>query len=425
MLWNGLNLEQWFERFLRNLGDVPSAVLSEGVEPMGIVEGPYDGKPNPHAWMSPEVGSIYVENIRKALTEIDPANAEVYAANAAAYTTEIRAVAEPIRAELAAIPEDRRWLVTSEGAFSYLARDFGLRELYIWPINADQQGSPQQVRKVIDAMREHEVPAIFSESTVPADAAEQVARETGARLRRRALRRQPVGAGRAGADLSRHAAGHRRDHRRGAGAMNAPEPLRAAEPAPRATGLRLGDVSVTYRTGLTAIERGELRDPARHDHRARRGQRLGQVDAVQGDHGLRARSRRGSVEILGRPARAALADNLVAYVPQAEEVDWTFPVLVEDVVMMGRYGHMGWLRRPSAHDRALVDAALGARRHGRLPPPADRRALGRPEEAGVPRPRPGAGGPGHPARRALHRRRRHHRGGDRPAPTASCATRAG
>jgi manganese/iron transport system substrate-binding protein len=180
VLWNGLNLEQWFERFLNNLGDVPSAVISDGVEPMGIGEGPYSGKPNPHAWMSPEAAIIYVENIRDALAGIDPANAAVYAANAEAYIGEIRAVAEPIRQKLAAIPEERRWLATSEGAFSYLARDFGLSELYIWPINADQQGSPQQVRKVIDAMREHEVPAIFSESTIPDDAARQVARETGA-----------------------------------------------------------------------------------------------------------------------------------------------------------------------------------------------------------------------------------------------------
>ena len=70
--------------------------------------------------------------------------------------------------------------MTSEGAFSYLARDFGLNELYIWPINADQQGTPQQVRKVIDAVRERDIPAVFSESTVPADAAKQIARETGA-----------------------------------------------------------------------------------------------------------------------------------------------------------------------------------------------------------------------------------------------------
>ena len=147
---------------------------------MGIVEGPYEGKPNPHAWMSPSEALVYVENIRDGLSELDPANAETYAANAAAYADEIRAVADPIRAELAAIPEERRWLVTSEGAFSYLARDFGLNELYIWPINADQQGTPQQVRKVIDAVRERDIPAVFSESTVPADAAKQIARETGA-----------------------------------------------------------------------------------------------------------------------------------------------------------------------------------------------------------------------------------------------------
>lgn len=180
ILWNGLNLEQWFERFFRNLKDVPSAVVSDGVEPLGIREGPYSGKPNPHAWMSPSDVLVYVENIRAALAEHDPQNAETYAANAQAYAAKIEAVAGPIREELAAIPEEKRWLVTSEGAFSYLARDFGLKELYLWPINADSQGTPQQIRKVIDAVREHSIPAVFSESTVSPDPAMQVARETGA-----------------------------------------------------------------------------------------------------------------------------------------------------------------------------------------------------------------------------------------------------
>ena len=181
ILWNGLNLELWFEKFFSNLSDVPSAIVSEGVEPMGIAEGPYTGKPNPHAWMSPEAALIYVENIRKAFAAHDPENADAYAKNAAAYSEKIRATVEPIRTRLAAIPEERRWLVSSEGAFSYLARDFGLKELYLWPINADQQGTPQQVRKVIDAVRANNIPAVFSESTVSADPAEQVARETGAR----------------------------------------------------------------------------------------------------------------------------------------------------------------------------------------------------------------------------------------------------
>jgi len=181
ILWNGLNLEQWFEQFLSNLGDVPSVIVTEGIDPMGIGDGPYQGKPNPHAWMSPSDALIYVDNIRKAFVDADPVNAAIYDANAAAYSAEITATVEPIRAALAAIPEQRRWLATSEGAFSYLARDFGLKELYLWPINADQQGTPQQVRLVIDAVRENAVPAIFSESTISSKPAEQVARETGIR----------------------------------------------------------------------------------------------------------------------------------------------------------------------------------------------------------------------------------------------------
>jgi manganese/iron transport system substrate-binding protein len=181
ILWNGLNLELWFERFFQNLRDVPGVVVSDGVEPMGIAEGPYTGKPNPHAWMSPSSAEIYVDNIAAALSEHDPANAETYRANAEAYKAEIAATLEPLRAIIDTIPEDQRWLVTSEGAFSYLARDLGLRELYIWPINADQQGTPQQVRKVIDAIRTNNIRAVFSESTVSADPAMQVARETGAK----------------------------------------------------------------------------------------------------------------------------------------------------------------------------------------------------------------------------------------------------
>ncbi|MCG7507651.1 metal ABC transporter substrate-binding protein [Mesorhizobium sp. IRAMC:0171] len=180
ILWNGLNLELWFEKFFQNLHDVPSAVVSEGVEPMGIAEGPYTGKPNPHAWMSPKNALIYVDNIRDAFIKNDPANADTYRANAEAYKQKIEATIAPIRQKLEEIPQDKRWLVSSEGAFSYLARDFGMQELYLWPINADQQGTPQQVRKVIDAVRANGIVAVFSESTVSDKPARQVARETGA-----------------------------------------------------------------------------------------------------------------------------------------------------------------------------------------------------------------------------------------------------
>ncbi|MCK5495099.1 MAG: zinc ABC transporter substrate-binding protein, partial [Hyphomicrobiaceae bacterium] len=130
VIWNGLYLERWFEKFFNNVENVPSVVVSDGIDPMGIREGAYTGKPNPHAWMSPTNAVIYVENIRKALVKYDPDNAETYNTNAAAYTAKLKAMDVPLRKRLSAIPKEQRYLVTSEGAFSYLARDYGMRELY-------------------------------------------------------------------------------------------------------------------------------------------------------------------------------------------------------------------------------------------------------------------------------------------------------
>ena len=178
ILWNGMNLELWFKKFFENLSDVPGILITEGIVPMSIGDGPYNGKPNPHAWMSPENGVIYVQNIARAFALYDPENADFYTENANVYITEIRQIAAPIQAEINLIDPSRRWLVTSEGAFSYLARDFGLKELFIWPINADQQGTPQQVRRVIDTIREFNIPAVFSESTVSANPAKTIANET-------------------------------------------------------------------------------------------------------------------------------------------------------------------------------------------------------------------------------------------------------
>jgi len=182
ILWNGLNLERWFQQFLFNMGDIPSAVLAEGIAPMPISAGSYEGKPNPHAWMSLDNAMIYVDNIEKALSAGDPDNTVEYAANAAAYKVTLAAEIAPLKAKIDAIPDAQRWLVSCEGAFSYLARDLGLREAYLWPVNADATGTPQQVRGVIDLVRENAIPAVFCESTVNNDPAEQVARETGARF---------------------------------------------------------------------------------------------------------------------------------------------------------------------------------------------------------------------------------------------------
>ncbi len=180
ILWNGMNLELWFEQFLTNLRDVPSVTLTDGIVPIPISEGAYLGKPNPHAWMGLENALIYVANIETAFVTHDPDNAEIYQANAAAYSELLRETVGPLQARIAQIPESQRWLVSCEGAFSYLARDFGMKELFLWPMNADQVGTPKQVKKVIDTVREHDIKAVFCESTVSDRPAKQVARETDA-----------------------------------------------------------------------------------------------------------------------------------------------------------------------------------------------------------------------------------------------------
>ena len=181
ILWNGLNLERWFERFFQNIKDKPAVVVTEGITPLSIYEGPYKDAPNPHAWMSPSNALIYVENIKNALVKYDPQNADAYQKNAATYAEKIKQLDKPLREKLAQIPAYQRWLVTSEGAFSYLAKDYDLKEGYLWPINAEQQGTPQQVRKLIDLVKKNHIPVVFSESTVSAKPAQQVAKESGAK----------------------------------------------------------------------------------------------------------------------------------------------------------------------------------------------------------------------------------------------------
>ncbi len=345
ILANGLNLELWFARFYQHLNGVPEVVVSNGIQPMGISEGPYNGKPNPHAWMSADNALIYVDNIRDALVKYDPANADAYRHNAEAYKEKIRQTMAPLKAELAKLPQDKRWLVTSEGAFSYLARDNGLQERYLWPINADQQGTPQQVRKTIDTMKKERIPTIFSESTISDKPARQVARRRPVR-RLSERRRWP------GADLSRPAARYHPNHRPGHQRRTKETGMSHELP-----GLAVNNVSVTYRNGHTALRDASFSVPRSAIAALVGVNGSGKSTLFKALMGF-VRVGKGDIAILGQPVNRALRQNLVAYVPQAEEVDWSFPVLVEDVVMMGRYGHMGWLRRAKPRDHEIVDAAL-------------------------------------------------------------------
>lgn len=180
ILDNGLGLERWFERFTQDV-DTPHATLSDGVAPINIASDAYAGQPNPHAWMSPTAALKYVDNIEKAMSAQDPDNSATYEKNAKAYKDKIAGVDKQLKEGLAQLPENSRTLVTCEGAFSYLTRDAGMKEGYIWPVNAEQEATPQQMRDVISFVKDNKVPAVFCESTVSDGGKKQIMAETGAK----------------------------------------------------------------------------------------------------------------------------------------------------------------------------------------------------------------------------------------------------
>ena len=179
ILDNGMNLENWFSQFVSDL-DAPHATVSDGVEPIDIAEDAYAGKPNPHAWMSPVNVQTYVDNIVDAFSELDPEHADDFKANGETYKQELQAVQDELETKLAAVPDKQRALVTCEGAFSYLARDAKLTERYIWPVNAEQEATPQQIAGAIEFVKENNVPSVFCESTVSNAPMMQVVKATGA-----------------------------------------------------------------------------------------------------------------------------------------------------------------------------------------------------------------------------------------------------
>ncbi|MFP3019455.1 MAG: metal ABC transporter substrate-binding protein [Arsenophonus sp.] len=178
ILWNGLGLEKRFNRFFEDFKHIPIVTVTKKIKAIPIREGEYQGNPNPHAWMSAKNGLIYIENIREALIKYDPKNTDIYNKNAKIYSSKINKIDIILRKRLEQIPKQKRWLVTSEGAFSYLANDYDFKEAFLWPINAEEQGSTKQVRKVIDIVKKYNIPVVFSESTISDKAAKQVSRET-------------------------------------------------------------------------------------------------------------------------------------------------------------------------------------------------------------------------------------------------------
>lgn len=181
ILENGLGLEAWFTQFTDQI-QAPTHPLTQGIETIPITSGNHEGQPNPHAWMSPDNGQTYVDNIQKALTELDPESAQHYEQSAQNYKSEIAQVGTDLQKALTEVPEHSRALVTCEGAFSYLARDTDLTEAYLWPTNSENEGTPQQIASVTEFVQDNDVPTVFCETTVNDSAQQAVANDTGAQM---------------------------------------------------------------------------------------------------------------------------------------------------------------------------------------------------------------------------------------------------
>lgn len=173
---NGLGLEHWLDKLTAD-SKAQRATASDGVDPITIKG---TDQPNPHAWMSPTLAKVYVDNIVRALSDLRPDNAQTYEDNGKQYKDRLDDVETELQDGLKALPPRQRALMTCEGAFSYLTEDMDLKEGYIWPVNTEGEITSQQITQAADFVRDNEVPAVFCESTVEPGPKEQLMRDTGA-----------------------------------------------------------------------------------------------------------------------------------------------------------------------------------------------------------------------------------------------------
>ncbi|ACV07969.1 periplasmic solute binding protein [Jonesia denitrificans DSM 20603] len=176
---HGLGLDSWLSTMTNSVSSARITV-TEGITPIPIAAGEYEGVPNPHAWLSAENAHIYIANIVRVLSDIAPEHAAEFAERGRAYSDRIDTRFEQIRELTETIPPENRTVVTCEGAFSYLTAELGFTEAWLWPVNAEREATPRRVAAVIDTVRDQGVPTVFCESTVGDKPMRLVTEDTGA-----------------------------------------------------------------------------------------------------------------------------------------------------------------------------------------------------------------------------------------------------
>ncbi len=185
VFYNGLNLETggnaWFSKLMKNANkkeNVDYFAASEGVDAIHLEGKGKTDKEDPHAWLNIENGIIYAKNIEKQLAQKDPENADYYQKNLTSYVAKLTALDTEAKNKFETIPEAKKVIVTSEGCFKYFSKAYGVKSAYIWEINTEEEGTPDQIKNLVDYLKQSEVPALFVESSVDSRPMKTVAKDT-------------------------------------------------------------------------------------------------------------------------------------------------------------------------------------------------------------------------------------------------------
>lgn len=186
VFYNGLNLETggngWFSELMTTAKKEENKdffATSKGVTPLYLTSKGQEDQQDPHAWLDISNGIKYVENIKEVLSQKDPNNKALFEKNAAAYIEKLKALDDKAKKEFADIPSEKKLLVTSEGAFKYFSKAYGLEAGFIWEINTEEQGTPEQMTTIIKKIKATKVPSLFVETSVDPRSMERVSKETG------------------------------------------------------------------------------------------------------------------------------------------------------------------------------------------------------------------------------------------------------
>ena len=185
IFYNGINLETggnaWFTKLVENAQKKENKdyyAVSEGVDVIYLEGQSEKGKEDPHAWLNLENGIIYAQNIAKRLIEKDPDNKATYEKNLKAYVEKLTALDKEAKEKFNNIPEEKKMIVTSEGCFKYFSKAYNVPSAYIWEINTEEEGTPDQIKSLVEKLRKTKVPSLFVESSVDDRPMKTVSKDT-------------------------------------------------------------------------------------------------------------------------------------------------------------------------------------------------------------------------------------------------------